>query len=100
MPTLRKISEMELNNTNQVDETVKRGRGRPKGSKNKPKLDIVAVEATEKRGRGRPKGSKNKPKEVTDPRLALYTCSCGNSIEALACAISLTCGCGRRMKKT
>ena len=44
--------------------------------------------------------NKNKPKEVTDPRLALYTCSCGNSIEALACAISLTCGCGRRMKKT
>lgn len=38
---------------------VKRGRGRPKGSKNKVKTTkMVAV----KRGRGRPKGSKNKPK--------------------------------------
>jgi hypothetical protein len=38
---------------------VKRGRGRPKGSKNKVKTTkVVAV----KRGRGRPKGSKNKEK--------------------------------------
>ena len=40
---------------------VKRGRGRPKGSKNKPKTTTAAV----KRGRGRPKGSKNK--EKVDP---------------------------------
>lgn len=33
---------------------VKRGPGRPKGSKNKVKTNVV------KRGRGRPKGSKNK----------------------------------------
>lgn len=38
---------------------VKRGPGRPKGSKNKPKVDTID---TPKRGRGRPKGSKNKPK--------------------------------------
>ena len=38
-------------------EKVKRGRGRPKGSKNKPKNTDA------KRGRGRPKGSKNKPRE-------------------------------------
>ena len=37
---------------------VKRGRGRPKGSKNKPKTTTAVV----KRGRGRPKGSKNKTK--------------------------------------
>ena len=37
---------------------VKRGPGRPEGSKNKPKTDVKVV----KRGRGRPKGSKNKPK--------------------------------------
>ena len=39
---------------------MKRKRGRPKGSKNKPK-----VEATTPKKRGRPKGSKNKPKKET-----------------------------------
>lgn len=42
---------------------VKRGRGRPKGSKNKPKTDASSVakaSAPAKRGPGRPKGSKNK----------------------------------------
>ncbi len=38
---------------------VKRGRGRPKGSKNKI-VDPPASSAGTKRGRGRPKGSKNK----------------------------------------
>jgi hypothetical protein len=54
---------------------IKRGRGRPKGSKNKPKPEHVPVEPEIKRGRGRPKGSKNKPKpehvpivEPTAPR--------------------------------
>ena len=40
-------------------------RGRPPGSKNKPKAaraKTVQTSATPKRGRGRPKGSKNKPK--------------------------------------
>lgn len=47
----------------------KRGRGRPKGSKNKAKESSpepesdTEPEAPKKRGRGRPKGSKNKPKE-------------------------------------
>lgn len=35
-------------------------RGRPKGSKNKPKATITVSKP--KRGRGRPKGSKNKAK--------------------------------------
>ena len=39
---------------------VKRGPGRPKGSKNKVKKNTTKVVA--KRGRGRPKGSKNKVK--------------------------------------
>jgi hypothetical protein len=44
----------------------KRGRGRPKGSKNKPKTDSPIEEVpVEKRPRGRPKGSKNKPKTQT-----------------------------------
>ena len=38
--------------------TAPKRRGRPKGSKNKPKAQATTV----KRGRGRPKGSKNKPK--------------------------------------
>jgi hypothetical protein len=41
-------------------------RGRPKGSKNKPKIshsiDIVSPSVTHKAKRGRPKGAKNKPK--------------------------------------
>lgn len=41
---------------------VKRGRGRPKGSKNKKHEE---PKNTVKRGRGRPKGSKNKPKLET-----------------------------------
>jgi predicted SprT family Zn-dependent metalloprotease len=47
-------------------EPVKRKRGRPKGSKNKPKAAVVPLSYDEKpkRGRGRPKGSKNKPKNI------------------------------------
>ena len=43
---------------------TRKKRGRPKGSKNKPKnTDTVNTnDAKPKRGRGRPKGSKNKPK--------------------------------------
>lgn len=44
---------------------LKRGRGRPKGSKNKPKTEIDKVEdkvETTPKRRGRPKGSKNKVK--------------------------------------
>ena len=41
---------------------VKRGPGRPKGSKNKVKK--VVTKSVAKRGRGRPKGSKNKVQVV------------------------------------
>jgi len=43
-----------------IDMEVKRKRGRPKGSKNKPKQAV--------KRRGRPKGSKNKPKLETKKR--------------------------------
>ena len=43
----------------------KRGRGRPPGSKNKPKDPNAPVPV--KRGRGRPAGSKNKPKAPVAP---------------------------------
>lgn len=40
-------------------------RGRPKGSKNKPKdNDSAPEEPTSPKKRGRPKGSKNKPKDI------------------------------------
>ena len=42
---------------------MKRKRGRPKGSKNKPK-----VETKVPKKRGRPKGSKNKPKAIVKKR--------------------------------
>ena len=48
------------------DQPVKRGRGRPKGSKNKPKTTSAAA-APAKRGPGRPKGSKNKTSSATKP---------------------------------
>lgn len=44
------------------DKMIKRKRGRPKGSKNKPKMN------TEPKKRGRPKGSKNKPKIPIEPK--------------------------------
>ena len=65
-----------------VEVPIKKPRGRPKGSKNKPKedkpasdmmqtADIVSekseFEAPVKKPRGRPKGSKNKPKEDKPP---------------------------------
>tara|TARA_B100000676_G_C17859795_1_gene722721 strand:+ start:105 stop:560 length:456 start_codon:yes stop_codon:yes gene_type:complete len=43
-----------------MTKVVKRGPGRPKGSKNKVKKNTAPVV---KRGRGRPKGSKNKTKK-------------------------------------
>ena len=46
---------------------VKRGPGRPKGSKNKVKKNTTKVVA--KRGRGRPKGSKNKSSISLEPNL-------------------------------
>ena len=46
-----------------INATVKRGPGRPKGSKNKTTTDVTVV----KRGRGRPAGSKNKVKKNTTP---------------------------------
>ena len=54
---------------------LKRGRGRPKGSKNKPKLVPASMSESQqqppqKRGRGRPKGSKNKPKALPPSVLA------------------------------
>jgi len=42
-----------------TDEIVKRGRGRPKGSKNK----VKTVEVKEKRPRGRPKKTPTEPKK-------------------------------------
>jgi hypothetical protein len=56
-----------------MHESAKRKRGRPKGSKNKPKIAAQSYDTTSpveqpvKRKRGRPKGSKNKPKEFDAP---------------------------------
>jgi hypothetical protein len=56
----RKVFEKKTPTNNSLL-NVKRGRGRPKGSKNKPKTDNVIVVAAKRRGR--PKGSKNKVKD-------------------------------------
>jgi len=60
---------------------VKKGRGRPKGSRNKPRdpnseaqkqaekrqaAPVVSENGVVKRGRGRPKGSRNKPRDPND----------------------------------
>ena len=80
--SLAKLIGLELvgsNNTNRQKKKkapAKKGRGRPKGSKNKPKKKvakrkvekkvskkIVKKKAPAKKGRGRPKAQKNKPKK-------------------------------------
>jgi hypothetical protein len=59
---LRRDSKKTRNNNTIDVKVVQKKRGRPKGSKNKPK-SIPATSPVKRRGR--PKGSKNKPKEVT-----------------------------------
>jgi len=57
------LQELEL--VPKPEEPLKKKRGRPKGSKNRPRQEKEAVQATtstEKRKRGRPPGSKNKLK--------------------------------------
>ena len=49
-----------------LEDDAPKKRGRPKGSKNKPK-DTLVEPPTEPKKRGRPKGSKNKPKETHTP---------------------------------
>ena len=56
----RKVFEKKTPTNNSLL-NVKRGRGRPKGAKNKPKADNIVVVAAKRRGR--PKGSKNKVKD-------------------------------------
>ena len=55
---------MEGKNSQDSYTIVKRGRGRPKGSKNKPKTEAVVAFNPGGLKRGRPKGSKNKPKDI------------------------------------
>ena len=58
---------MTSTDKNMTNIAVKRGPGRPKGSKNKVKKNTTKVVA--KRGRGRPKGSKNKSSISLEPNL-------------------------------
>lgn len=59
--TVHPVQSLSMNNKpSSGNEAGKRGSGRPKGSKNKPKS--AEQEPTVKRKPGRPKGSKNKPK--------------------------------------
>lgn len=51
---------------------VKRGRGRPKGAKNKPKELKATDVSVAPRKRGRPKGAKNKPKEAIPESLVKF----------------------------
>lgn len=62
-PNLTKIlTDLLFPRAQDVSEQPKK-RGRPKGSKNKPKDDLPEITATPKK-RGRPAGSKNKPKDT------------------------------------
>ena len=63
-----KIIQVISNSTTDPVPSQKRSRGRPKGSKNKPKDTPADPTPSQKRPRGRPKGSKNKPKDTpADP---------------------------------
>jgi hypothetical protein len=67
-----KVSKITLTTTAPTTDNVyvKRGRGRPKGAKNKVKALVVVTDlgtdqqVVVRRGRGRPKGAKNKPKPI------------------------------------
>jgi hypothetical protein len=65
----RKGSEKKTPQNN-ID-VVKKKRGRPKGSKNKAKVDNKEIPLKEIRKRGRPKGSKNKPKNDDSAQISL-----------------------------
>jgi hypothetical protein len=72
-------SSKESSDSHTITTNIKRGRGRPKGSKNKPKTSSPPLAekppAVPGRGRGRPKGSKNKPKEGVVAPVALQETS-------------------------
>lgn len=57
----KKVSKVTLTTT-VLDKDVRRGRGRPKGAKNKIRSFVPPEAVLPKRGRGRPKGAKNKSK--------------------------------------
>lgn len=59
---------MTSTDKNMTNTAVKRGPGRPKGSKNKVKTTKPTTNVV-KRGRGRPKGSKNKESISLEPNL-------------------------------
>jgi len=64
-PSHMKILQ-ELDLIPKPEQPEKKKSGRPKGSKNKPKAEVISVGVPEgKRKRGRPKGSKNKPKPTS-----------------------------------
>ena len=56
-PGRPKGSKNKVQSKTAIKSTIKRGRGRPKGSKNK--ISSTTTQSVIKRGRGRPKGSKN-----------------------------------------
>ncbi len=71
----RKKGKQDLASENIPDNAPKRGRGRPKGSKNKKTIEREALEAANqtqqvKRGPGRPKGSRNKKTLAEEARVA------------------------------
>jgi len=64
-PSHMKILQ-ELDLIPKPEQPEKKKPGRPKGSKNKPKAEVISAGVPEgKRKRGRPKGSKNKPKPTS-----------------------------------
>lgn len=71
MKTESIVSLMVEKSTPDPNIPIKRGRGRPKGSKNKPKITTDPFPTSGntvnlvKHGRGRPKGSKNKNTKPT-----------------------------------
>jgi hypothetical protein len=68
----------------------KRGRGRPRGSKNKASIDALAASSSAlvKRRPGRPAGSKNKPQVPSAPSLST---PCASAAPALPRLFSFFC---------
>lgn len=90
MPVVTKVMAEDVKNDTPVIE--KRGRGRPKGSKNKPKPERKPVQTPVS---GAAFITNTPP---TDKRAYKWSCACGKSHTAYMRLYYMDCECGKAMK--
>lgn len=94
MPVVKKVLAEDVKSAAPVTEPVKRGRGRPKGSKNKPKTPIAPRQQTPISGAAFIANS-----TPADKRAYKWTCKNGHKLTMYMRTYGVTCGtCGCEMK--